>query len=176
MRLAGLPMNFTVSQEDNINNAYATMDTTGTRFIVYDNVFLKRLDSDASRLETITVLAHEIGHHLSAHTLFINDENYKSSYKKYCLKESPEYNQKTCEEEYLKFLRLSRDQELEADRFGGYSTQKYGAELKQKQVMSMYYKITNNNDDKTSTHPKQSKRLDAISRISISRIKINKRC
>ncbi len=65
MRLAGLPMNFTVSKEDNINNAYATMDTTGTRFIVYDNVFLKRLDSDASRLETITVLAHEIGHHLS---------------------------------------------------------------------------------------------------------------
>ena len=68
MKLAGLPMNFTICKAEKIKNAYATVDSNGTRYIVYDDDFLKKLDNDSSRLQSITVLAHEIGHHLSAHT------------------------------------------------------------------------------------------------------------
>jgi len=67
-----LPMNFTVCKTDNINNAYAELDSDGIRSIVYDDKFLKGFDSDTLRLETITALAHEIGHHLSGHTLALS--------------------------------------------------------------------------------------------------------
>ncbi len=46
MKVAGLPMNFTVCKAMKIQNAYATVDSIGTRFIVYDDDFLKKLDSD----------------------------------------------------------------------------------------------------------------------------------
>ena len=160
MKLAGLPMNFTICKAEKIENAYATVDSNGTRFIVYDDDFLKKLDDDSSRLQTITVLAHEIGHHLAAHTLFINDENFKNSYNKYCKKGSPDYNEETCKKEYLKYLKLERGQELEADRFAGFIMFKYGASLNE--IMNMYRKITDNSDDTESTHPNLNKRLDAV--------------
>jgi len=160
MKLAGLPMNFTVCKAEKIENAYATVDSNGTRYIVYDDVFLKKLDNGSSRLQSITVLAHEIGHHLSAHTLFINDENFQNSYDKYCKKESPSYNEKICKEEYLKYLEFERDQELEADRFAGFIMFKYGAALDQ--VLTIYHKISDNSDDTESTHPSLNKRLDAV--------------
>ena len=160
MKLAGLPMNFTICEAERIENAYASVDSNGTRFIVYDDEFLKKLDADSSRMQTITVLAHEIGHHLSAHTLFINDENFQNSYDRYCKKGSPDYNEKVCKEQYLKYLKLGRDQELEADKFAGFIMFKYGASLEQ--VMDMYNKITNDEDDSESTHPSLTKRIDAV--------------
>lgn len=160
MKIAGLPMNFTVCKAANIQNAYATVDSNGSRFILYDDDFLRKLDSDSLRLESITVLAHEIGHHLSAHTLFINNDNFKYSYNKYCLKESPSFDETKCRTEHLKFLKLGREQELEADRFAGYIMYKFGAKLDQ--VTRMYYKITSNYDDNESTHPNLNKRLDAV--------------
>ncbi len=160
MKLAGLPMNFTVCRAENIENAYATMDSNGTRFIVYDDAFLRKLDSDSSRLETITALAHEIGHHLSAHTLSINFENFEPIYKRYCAKDSPSYNINKCNEEILKYYKLSRDQELEADRFAGYIMYKYGASLNQ--ILNLYTKIANNNNDTLSDHPSLIKRLNAV--------------
>jgi hypothetical protein len=174
MKLAGLPMNFTVCKAEKIENAYATVDSNGTRYIVYDDVFLKKLDEDSSRLQSITVLAHEIGHHLSAHTLFINDENFQNSYNKYCKKESPNYSEKICKEEYLKYLKLGRDQELEADRFAGFIMYKYGATLDQ--VVTMYNKIANNNNDIESTHPNLNKRSDAVKagyNLAVTKAKLN---
>ena len=60
----------------------------------------------------------------------------------------------------MKYLKLGREQELEADRFTGFIMYKYGADLAD--IMNMYHKISNNYDDSESTHPNLNKRLDAV--------------
>lgn len=61
--------NFQVREQNGINNAYATI-IRGQRFIVYDNSFLEKLDSYAgTRWASISVLAHEMGHHYYNHML-----------------------------------------------------------------------------------------------------------
>jgi hypothetical protein len=61
--------NFQVREQNGINNAYATI-SRGQRYIVYDNRFLERLDSYAgTKWASISVLAHEMGHHYYNHVL-----------------------------------------------------------------------------------------------------------
>lgn len=61
--------NFQVMEQNGINNAYATI-IRGQRYIVYDNNFLERLDSYAgTKWASISVLAHEMGHHYYNHVL-----------------------------------------------------------------------------------------------------------
>lgn len=61
--------NFQVREQNGINNAYATI-SRGQRYIVYDNQFLERLDSYAgTKWASISVLAHEMGHHYYNHVL-----------------------------------------------------------------------------------------------------------
>src|SRR6476661_3388245 len=55
--------NFTLQEQTGINNAYATI-INNRRFIIYDNRFLTALDQYSNtKLASISVLAHEIGHH-----------------------------------------------------------------------------------------------------------------
>ena len=61
--------NFQVKEQNGINNAYATI-IRGQRYIVYDNRFLESLDSYAgTKWASISVLAHEMGHHYYNHML-----------------------------------------------------------------------------------------------------------
>jgi hypothetical protein len=61
--------NFQVREQNGINNAYATI-IRNQRFIVYDNHFLEQLDSYAgTQWASISVLAHEMGHHYYNHML-----------------------------------------------------------------------------------------------------------
>lgn len=61
--------NFQVREQNGINNAYATI-IRNQRYIVYDNRFLERLDSYAgTKWASISVLAHEMGHHYYNHML-----------------------------------------------------------------------------------------------------------
>jgi len=61
--------NFLVREQNGINNAYATI-IRNQRYIVYDNRFLERLDSYAgTKWASISVLAHEMGHHYYNHVL-----------------------------------------------------------------------------------------------------------
>lgn len=61
--------NFQVREQNGINNAYATV-MNNQRYIVYDNRFLERLDSYAgTKWASISVLAHEVGHHYHNHVL-----------------------------------------------------------------------------------------------------------
>ena len=60
----------------------------------------------------------------------------------------------------LKYLEISRSNELEADFFVGYCMAKDGFTLEEAQ--SAYYKFANNMDDTYKTHPKLSKRLKAV--------------
>ena len=59
--------NFTLREQNGINNAYATI-VRNRRYIVYDNVFLESLDDYAgTKWASISVLAHEMGHHYRNH-------------------------------------------------------------------------------------------------------------
>ena len=68
MALHSLPKNFVVKASD-VPNAMATTDkTSGQRFILYNTSFLEKFKADANtRWAAYSVLAHEIGHHLSGH-------------------------------------------------------------------------------------------------------------
>lgn len=61
--------NFTVREQNGINNAYATI-IGNKRYIVYDNNFLEDLDAYArSKWASVSVLAHEMGHHYRNHVV-----------------------------------------------------------------------------------------------------------
>jgi hypothetical protein len=61
--------NFSIREENGSNNAYATI-IRGKRWIIYDNDFLERLDYAAkTKQASISVLAHEMGHHYYNHTV-----------------------------------------------------------------------------------------------------------
>jgi hypothetical protein len=61
--------NFKVQEQNGINNAYATMQN-GQRWIVYDNEFLEKIDyMTGSKWSSISVLAHEMGHHYRNHVI-----------------------------------------------------------------------------------------------------------
>src|SRR5919112_3474572 len=61
--------NFTLREQNGINNAYATI-MNNRRFIIYDNDFLENLDSYATtKWASISVLAHEMGHHYRNHVV-----------------------------------------------------------------------------------------------------------
>ncbi len=61
--------NFSLREQNGINNAYATI-INRTRWIIYDNDFLENLDSYAyTKWASISVLAHEMGHHYYNHVV-----------------------------------------------------------------------------------------------------------
>lgn len=61
--------NFQVREQNGINNAYATI-IRNQRYIVYDNRFLEAIDRYAgTKWASISVLAHEMGHHYYNHVL-----------------------------------------------------------------------------------------------------------
>ena len=55
--------NFTLQEQNGINNAYATI-IRNKRYIIYDNKFLTALDQYSNtKWASVSVLAHEMGHH-----------------------------------------------------------------------------------------------------------------
>lgn len=64
----GLPANFKILAA-NVPNAMAVIRDRD-RYVLYSEAFIQRLiDSSATQWAAWTVLAHEVGHHLSGHTL-----------------------------------------------------------------------------------------------------------
>lgn len=65
---SGLPNNFKVYRADYINNAFATI-IDNERVIVYDSKLFNDVEWYSDTFWTsVSILAHEIGHHLSGHT------------------------------------------------------------------------------------------------------------
>ncbi len=61
--------NFSIREQNGSNNAFATI-ISGKRWIIYDNVFLESIDEyAATKWASISVLAHEVGHHKYNHVL-----------------------------------------------------------------------------------------------------------
>jgi lipoprotein NlpI len=69
----GLPLNFLLVECMGIENCMAVnlqAKKGFLRYVIYDDEFLKSLDSTSSGYwASISIFAHEIGHHLSGHTL-----------------------------------------------------------------------------------------------------------
>jgi len=69
MQYTGLTPNFTIIPDNNINTAIAYLKGT-KRYIAYNPNFITKLkDKTKTNWAAVSVLAHEIGHHLSGHTL-----------------------------------------------------------------------------------------------------------
>ena len=64
----GLPQNFIVLQA-NVSSAAAVIQD-GVRYILYSEDFMDKIyDQTNTNLSGLTIIAHEVGHHLSGHTL-----------------------------------------------------------------------------------------------------------
>lgn len=65
----GLMRNFKVIECSNTDNCFATV-LKGQRFIVYDGAFMQRIEEQTDTdWSAISIMAHEIGHHLQGHTI-----------------------------------------------------------------------------------------------------------
>ena len=74
---SGIPSNFEIYKA-NIENAVATI-IENQRYIIYDARLFNYADkSTNSNWSSISILAHEIGHHLSGHTMLASSNRIKS--------------------------------------------------------------------------------------------------
>ncbi|WP_026262186.1 M48 family metalloprotease [Spirosoma panaciterrae] len=65
----GLMRNFKVIECSNTSNCFATV-LKGQRFIVYDGAFMQEIEDETETdWSAISIMAHEIGHHLQGHTI-----------------------------------------------------------------------------------------------------------
>ena len=70
--------NFNLREQNGIQNAYATI-SRGQRFIVYDNNFLEDIDAYAkTKWASISIMAHEMGHHYYNHVVSGQGSNIPS--------------------------------------------------------------------------------------------------
>lgn len=64
----GAKKNFVLSPCSNINNVIAT-SFKGVRYILYDKAFMQAINSRTNNWSGLTILAHEVGHHINGHSL-----------------------------------------------------------------------------------------------------------
>jgi len=101
----GLKRNFVLVSCPEIENAVAVTYEDGLRYIVYDNSFMESIDrSSNTDWASVSILAHELGHHLQGHTLRSVS------------------------------LQQRRENELEADEFSGFAMFKLGRSLGEAQA------------------------------------------
>lgn len=137
LAVIGAAKNFYLIPCDKINNALA-LTYKGERFILYDKDFIDRINKATNNWSGKFILAHEVGHHINGHTrdfliASVLDDQTKEK---------------------------QREEELEADEFAGFIVAKLGA--KYNQIKELINTIAPEKDDKYSTHPNRSKRLEAI--------------
>jgi tetratricopeptide (TPR) repeat protein len=133
--------NFALKQCSDISNCVAT-SYKGIRYILYDQDFMDIIATETNSWSNLSILAHEIGHHVNGHSLDLIV--YASE-----IVEPPTLSE-------------SRENELEADEYSGFVMYKLGATLYQAQEAVRF--LSTNEDDTYSTHPKLDKRLAAIER------------
>ena len=139
--VTGISKRFALYQCSGINNCEA-ITFRGIRYIFYDQNFMKSITASAGSWTNLSILAHEVGHHVNAHSL------------DWLALASGEIKGITLEQK--------RQQEIEADEFSGFVLAKLGATLIQSQAAVKL--ASDDGDDSYSTHPSRSKRLSAIER------------
>jgi len=139
--VTGMSKRFVLKECNDISNCVATA-YKGIRYILYDRDFMDAIASRTNSWSSMSILAHEIGHHVNGHSLDLIVYASEAA-------EAPT-------------LRESRQMEIEADEYSGFVMFKLGASLAQAQEAIRL--ISTNDDDSYSTHPSKNKRLNAIER------------
>lgn len=103
LAVTGMSKRFVLKECNGISNCLATT-YKGDRYILYDRDFMDAIATRTNSWSSISILAHEIGHHVNGHTL--GGESTLSE---------------------------SRQMELEADEYSGFVMYKLGATLYQAQ-------------------------------------------
>ena len=130
-----LKPNFVAVPCNDIQNCAALTWSDGLRYIVYDKEFMKKISSAANTDWTsMSIFAHEIGHHLNGHTLI------------------------------RVTLSERRQEELEADEFSGFLMARLGATLDQAQAAMKTIQHPSCSGEIYSDHPCLEKRLEYIKR------------
>lgn len=101
LSVVGASKRFIIAPCENINNALAVIND-GMRYILYDPKFLNSISDTSNYWANMSILAHEVGHHINGHTLGSSISAYEN-----------------------------KIEELEADEFSGFVMQKLGATLAQ---------------------------------------------
>jgi len=141
LSVTGLAKRFVLMECNDIANCVATT-YKGVRYILYDTDFMDAIATRTSSWSNLSILAHEIGHHINGHSLDLIV--YASEAK---------------EEPTLSEL---RQMELEADEYSGFVMYKLGASLIEAQEAVRL--VSTNTNDSYSTHPSRDKRLAAITK------------
>ena len=137
--VTGMSKRFVLMECNDIQNCLAT-SYKGIRYILYDRNFMDVIATRTNSWSNLSILAHEIGHHVNGHSLDLIVYASEAA-------EAPT-------------LAESRQMELEADEYSGFVMYKLGASLYQAQEAVRL--LCTNDDDSYSTHPKLDKRLAAI--------------
>jgi len=137
--VTGMSKRFVLKECNDIFNCLAT-SYKGIRYILYDRDFMDAIATNTNSWSNLSILAHEIGHHVNGHSLDL------------IVYVSGEADAPTLAE--------SRQMELEADEYSGFVMYKLGASLSDAQ--KAIHLVSTNEDDSYSTHPSKDKRLKAI--------------
>jgi tetratricopeptide (TPR) repeat protein len=140
INVLGISQRFAIYQCNGIDNCTA-VTIRGVRYIFFDSYFMKDISNNTNSSWTnLSILAHEIGHHINGHTV---------DFLAYMTGQIKPIN-----------LAEERQQEIEADEFSGYVMFKLGATLDQAQQAISF--LSFDGDDTYSSHPNKAKRLAAI--------------
>ena len=134
-----IPQNFIIGYCPDIENCVA-VTYRGVRYIIYDREFMRDIAKGNDENVNLSILAHEIGHHVYGHTVDI--ELYENN-------SIPPPS-----------LRKKRMQELEADEFSGFVMARLGKSLNE--ALFAVNQLPRNSNDVNSTHPSRDKRISAV--------------
>ncbi len=137
LNVIGASKRFALQECSNINNVVA-LTLNGVRYIMYDPEFMSSI-TNGNEWGKMYILAHEVGHHINGHTVDVLAANNSNRVS----------------------LSESRKQELESDEFAGFVLGRLGANLTD--TLSGLQSLSDD-DDSYSTHPKKSKRIDAVTK------------
>jgi hypothetical protein len=139
LSVTGMSKNFALYPCSDIENC-AAVTYNGDRYILYDYKFMNIIKNNTNSWSNLSILAHEIGHHVNGHSLDL------------LLYAAGKKDDQTLEKK--------RKQELEADEYSGFVMYKLGATLTQAQAAINLLGF--DGDDTYNTHPNKEKRLSAI--------------
>lgn len=135
LKVVGLTRNFVIEASHDVDNAESGIDGNNRRYIYYNPAFMERITNQArTDWAALAIMAHEVGHHLLGHR--IEDEG------------------RTPREEEA----IRHRQELEADRYSGFTLRYLGASPEQAQSAIAAY----GEGSGSPTHPPMKARLDAV--------------
>ena len=118
INVLGISQRFAIYQCNGSDNCSA-ITIRGVRYIFFDSNFMKEISNGTNSSWTnLSILAHEIGHHINGHTV--------------------DYFAYTTGQIKPISLDEKKQQELEADEFSGYVMFKLGATLNQAQKAISY--------------------------------------